>query len=151
MDNSPIFVTSDAHLTLHYRISLADGGGDVVSTFGGPPATLQMGLGQLAEPLEQCLLGLAQGAHASFDLAPDAAFGARNPALVQRLSRAVLAEHAEAGTTWEVGDLVDFPAPDGGRYAGVLKEIDERSALFDFNHPLAGHRVCLEVRIIAVL
>jgi FKBP-type peptidyl-prolyl cis-trans isomerase SlpA len=151
MDATSPLVGCDSHLTLHYRISLADGAGDVVSTFGGPPATLQMGFGQLAEPLERCLLGLAQGASARFELAPDQAYGDRNPSLLQRVSRSVLATHAEAGTVWEPGDLVEFPAPGGGRYAGVLKEIDENSALFDFNHPLAGHRVCLEVSIIAVL
>ena len=110
-----------------------------------------MGFGQLAEPLELCLLGLAQGSRAAFDLEPSAGFGERNPALLQRLTRAALKANAPEDTTWEVGDLVDFPAPDGSRYTGVLKELDERSALFDFNHPLAGHRVCFEVQIIAVL
>ena len=52
-------VRPDSHLTLHYRLSLPDAGGvAVVDTFGGTPATLQLGTGQLAEPLERCLLGL---------------------------------------------------------------------------------------------
>jgi FKBP-type peptidyl-prolyl cis-trans isomerase SlpA len=144
-------VQGDSHLTLHYRISLADGGGEVVSTFGGSPATLQLGLGQMAEPLERCLLGLAQGSDASFALPPGQAYGDRNPALIQRVARAVLEAHAEPGTEWSPGDLVDFSAPDGGRFAGVLKSIDERGALFDFNHPLAGRPILFEVRIIAVL
>jgi FKBP-type peptidyl-prolyl cis-trans isomerase SlpA len=144
-------VQGDSHLTLHYRISLADGGGEVVSTFGGSPATLQLGLGQMAEPLERCLLGLAQGSDGRFALPPGQAYGDRNPALVQRVARAVLEAHAEPGTEWCPGDLVDFPAPDGGRFAGVLKSIDERGAIFDFNHPLAGRPILFEVRIIAVL
>ena len=53
--------------------------------------------------------------------------------------------------TTDAGQNLHFPAPGGGRYAGILKQIDEHSALFDFNHPLAGHAVRLEVRIIAVL
>lgn len=144
-------VGPDSHLTLHYRLTLLDTGSDVISTFDGPPATVQIGTGQLAEPLERRLMGLEEGAQARFELEPDEAFGPRNPELVQRVSRAMLDENAETGTTWEPGDLVDFPRPDGGRYAGVLKEIDERSALFDFNHPLAGQRVAFEVRIIGVL
>ncbi len=110
-----------------------------------------MGLGQLAEPLERCLLGLAQGAHGTFDLPAGQAFGDRNPALVQRVTRAMLDANAEPGTDWTPGDLVDFPAPDGSRYAGVLKAIDERGAVFDFNHPLAGRPIRFEVRIIGVL
>ena len=39
-------VKAGSHLTLHYRISLADAGTDVISTFGDRPATLQIGVGQ---------------------------------------------------------------------------------------------------------
>jgi len=144
-------VKADSYLTLHYRLSLAETGDDVVSTFGGNPATLQLGLGQMAEPLERCLIGLTEGARAVFELGPGEAFGVRNPQLLQRVSRAMLAKHGETGTGYEPGDLVEFPAPGGGRFAGVLKEIDERWALFDFNHPLAGQPVRLEVEILGVL
>lgn len=144
-------VSPDSYLTLHYRVSLADGGEDVVSTFGGHPATLQLGLGQMAEPLERCLLGLAQGQSARFDLEPEAAFGPRNPELVQKVSRSMLDLNSEADPDYQPGDLVEFPAPDGSRFAGVLKEINDQWALFDFNHPMAGKRVVFEVEIIGVL
>ena len=52
-------VKVDSFLTLHYRLSGEHG--DVINTFGGQPATLSMGDGALAEPLEQRLLGLAEG------------------------------------------------------------------------------------------
>lgn len=151
MTASVATVKADSYLTLHYRLSLAEAGDDVVSTFGGNPATLQLGLGQMAEPLERCLIGLAEGARAVFELGPDEAFGPRNPQLLQRVSRSMLAQHGEADASYEPGDLVEFPAPDGNRFAGVLKEINERWALFDFNHPLAGQRVRLEVEILGVL
>lgn len=144
-------VKPGSHLTLHYRISLASSGADVISTFGDRPATLTLGLGQLAEPLERCLLGLAEGAQASFDLPQGEAFGMRNPDLVQRVSRALLDAHGEPGASYQPGDLLDFAAPDGGRYAGVVKEIDATGALLDFNHPLAGQPIRFEVRILGVL
>ena len=144
-------VRPDSHLTLHYRISLARTGDDVISTFGDRPATLTLGLGQLVEPLERCLLGLAEGAEASFELAPEQAFGPRNPALLQRVSRAMLDEHGERGATYQPGDLLDFNSPDGRRVAGVVKEVDDAGALLDFNHPLAGQPIRFEVRILGVL
>jgi FKBP-type peptidyl-prolyl cis-trans isomerase SlpA len=144
-------VRADSHLTLHYRISLAASGEDVISTFGARPATLTLGLGQMAEPLERRLLGLAEGADVAFDLAAEEAFGARNPALLQRVSRALLAEHGEPGAAYAPGDLLDFAAPDGARYAGVVKEVDDGGALLDFNHPLAGQPIRFEVRILGVL
>jgi FKBP-type peptidyl-prolyl cis-trans isomerase SlpA len=147
---SPAIVTASAYLTLHYRLASMDDV-DIVSTFEGNPATLQFGAGQLAPFLEACLIGLPEGSHHVFELPPEQAFGPRNPDLVQRVSRATLNENSDAGEAYRVGDLVDFAAPGGGRFAGVLLEIDAAGALFDFNHPLAGQSVKFEVEIIGVL
>jgi FKBP-type peptidyl-prolyl cis-trans isomerase SlpA len=144
-------VGPDSHLTLHYRISLADSGADVISTFGDRPATLTLGLGQMVEPLERCLLGLGEGDEAVFELPPAQAFGPRNPDLLQRLSRTLLDAHRDPADPFEPGDLLEFPAPGGGRYAGVVKELDERGALLDFNHPLAGQSIRFQVRILGIL
>ena len=143
-------VKEGSFLTLHYRLSSAEGK-DIVSTFGESPATLQMGSGQLAPFLETCLLGLAEGAHQTFELTPEQAFGPRNPELLQRVSLETLRENSDSDEEYSVGDLVDFNAPGGGRFAGVLRELGEQDALFDFNHPLAGQHVKFEVSIIGVL
>jgi FKBP-type peptidyl-prolyl cis-trans isomerase SlpA len=144
-------VRPDSHLTLHYRISLARTGDDVISTFSERPATLTLGLGQLAEPLERLLLGLREGEAACFELEPEDAYGPRNPGLLQRVSRSMLDAHGEPGARYAPGDLLDFAAPHGGRYAGVVREVDETGALLDFNHPLAGQPIRFEVRILGVL
>ncbi|WP_019140361.1 FKBP-type peptidyl-prolyl cis-trans isomerase [Noviherbaspirillum massiliense] len=143
-------VTEGAYLTLHYRIASVDGT-DIVSTFQDSPATLQLGHGQLAPFLEECLMGLPEGAHQTFELAPEKAFGPRNPELIQRVSKATLDENSGPGEQYVVGDLVEFAAPGGGRFAGVLREINPDSALFDFNHPLAGQAIRFEVKIIGIL
>lgn len=143
-------VTPSAYLTLHYRLADAQGT-DLVTTFGGTPATLMLGQGQLAPALEECLLGLAEGAHQTFDLAPGAAFGERNPDMVMRVSRKTLDENSDPGSEYKVGDLVDFAAPKGGRFAGVLLALDADGATFDFNHPLAGKAVRFEVQLLSVL
>lgn len=147
--NAPV-VTESAYLTLHYRLAAMDGT-DIVSTFQEKPATLQLGTGQLSPSLEACLMGLPEGTHQTFDLQPEQAFGPRNPDLVQRVSRATLDENSKKGQEYVIGDLVEFAAPSGGRFAGILRAIDEQSALFDFNHPLAGEPVKFEVKIIGIL
>ena len=145
-----LIVTPSAYLTLHYRLSSLDGA-DIVSTFDGTPATLQLGTGQLAVPLEALLLGLPDGAHQVFELTPEQAFGPRNPELIQRVSRTTLKENSPLGESYVVGDLVEFAAPGGGRFAGILRAIDDDGATFDFNHPLAGQPVRFEVKIIGIL
>ncbi|MDP9107956.1 MAG: FKBP-type peptidyl-prolyl cis-trans isomerase, partial [Pseudomonadota bacterium] len=136
-------VTEGAYLTLHYRLSTSDGQ-DIVTTFAGNPATLSMGSGQLAPFLEACLLGLPEGAQQTFTLLPEDAYGARNPELVRHVSRATLAENSQRDTEYVVGDVVEFNAPGGGRFAGVLRELGNEQALFDFNHPLAGQTLLFE-------
>ena len=146
---SPV-VQDDSYLTLHYRIAAPDGA-DIVNTFEGTPATLQLGGGQMAPTLEQALLGMTVGERRSIELAPEQAFGPRNPELLQRVSMKTLQENSSFGEEYSVGDLVEFNAPSGGRYAGILRELGDGWALFDFNHPLAGQPIVFEVQIIGIL
>ena len=101
-------------LTLHYRLAGADGT-DIVNTFDDKPATLSLGTGELAPAMESRLIGLPEGAHARFELASGEAFGERNAELLQRVAMSVLREHGEPGRAYAVGDVVQFPTPDGQR------------------------------------
>ena len=72
--------------------------------------------------------------------------------MLQRVKRSLLDELGIPGEEYHVGDVVQFPTPDGqGAYAGVVREIDGDALLFDFNHPLAGRPVTFEVQLIGVL
>jgi FKBP-type peptidyl-prolyl cis-trans isomerase SlpA len=146
-------VAADSHVTLHYRLSVLAHGvaHEVVSTFGAKPATLQLGSGQLSSGLEAHLVGLAEGDAASFEVAPEAGYGARNAELVQALARAAFDRNADPADSYVPGDLVQFTAPDGRRYTGVLKSNDAERVVVDFNHPLAGWPLRFEVAVIGVL
>ncbi|MCD8503537.1 MAG: FKBP-type peptidyl-prolyl cis-trans isomerase [Burkholderiaceae bacterium] len=153
MTNLPT-VREDSYLTLHYRIVIESGpgaGSIFIDTFDGRPATLQLGVGQWAPGMEQALLGRTEGDCFSIHLAADRAYGDRNPELVQRVSRQMLAENAGEDEAFSPGDLVSFTAPNGGQYSGVLKEIDDQGALFDFNHPLAGRALRIDIDLLGVI
>jgi FKBP-type peptidyl-prolyl cis-trans isomerase SlpA len=144
-------VQPGSFLTLHYRLSGPDGA-DVVNTFADKPATLSLGAGQLAPAIEARLLGLAEGAHERFELPAGAAFGERNPEMLQRVKLSLLRELGDADAEYAVGDVVQFPTPDGSAsYAGVVRECGPDWLLFDFNHPLAGQPVQFEVKLLGVL
>ena len=147
----PNHVQAGSFLTLHYRLSGPDGA-ELINTFNDKPATLSLGTGELAPAMEARLLGLAEGAHQSFTLESGEAFGERNPELLQRVKRSLLDELGDPDEQYHVGDVVQFPTPDGqGAYAGVVREVDGDALLFDFNHPLAGRPVTFEVQLIGVL
>ena len=144
-------VHAGSFLTLHYRLAGPEGD-DLINTFNDKPATLSLGTGELAPAVEARLLGLSEGTRARFELAAGEAFGQRNPELLQRVKRSLLDELGDADERYSVGDVVQFPMPDGqGAYAGVVREVGGDSLLFDFNHPLAGRPVTFEVQLIGVL
>lgn len=151
LNADPCTVQPGSFLTLHYRLSGPDGG-VVISTFGDKPATLSLGRGEWAPAMEARLLGLPEGAREHFDLAAGEAFGERKPELVRRVSRALLREMGDPDAEYAVGDVVQFPTPDGqGAYAGVVREVAAEWLRFDFNHPLAGQAVQFEVHVLGVL
>ena len=154
MTNSPARVQAGSFLTLHYR--LGGPSGDIINTFGGKPATLSLGSGALSPAMEHCLMDMAEGARATFDLPAGAAFGDRNPAMEQWVAIKLLRELGDPNERYAAGDVVQFPTPDGqGSYAGAVVQVrdaaDGGAVLFDFNHPLAGQPVSFEVQLIGVL
>ncbi|MBC9073941.1 FKBP-type peptidyl-prolyl cis-trans isomerase [Thauera sp. CAU 1555] len=132
-------------VTLHYRIAL-DNGQPLINTFDGTPATLQLGAGELLPSLEALIAGLQVGERKVFELAAEQAFGPYRDELVERVRR----EHMPDEEI-EPMSIMEFTAPDGSRYPGLVREIDAQSALIDFNHPLAGKPIRFEVEVIGIL
>jgi FKBP-type peptidyl-prolyl cis-trans isomerase SlpA len=131
-------------VTLHYRLEC--GGEEVVNTFPEDPETFTMGSGELEGRLETLLLGLTEGQHLTFDLEPGEAFGHRDEALVHTLPRADF----PAGMELDLGHGVQFDLPNGQSMMGTIRELGEDTVKVDFNHPLAGLPVTMEVQIIAI-
>ncbi len=151
-------VQPGSFLTLHYRLAGPDG--DIINTFNDKPATLTLGTGELSPAVEKHLIGLEEGELRSFDIPAGEAFGDRNPEMLQWVARSLLNEMGDRDEKYQVGDVVQFPTPDGmATYAGAVRQVGQDAdgdgladaVLFDFNHPLAGQPVTFEVRVIGVL
>ncbi len=157
MSSDTPHIQAGSFLTLHYR--LAGPNGDIINTFSGPPATLSLGTGALSPVVEQRLIGLPEGTRTSFDIPAGQAFGERNPEMTQWVSKKLLHDLGETDTDYAVGDVVQFPTPDGrASYAGAVQQVrrnpDDNSVeaiQLDFNHPLASQPVTFEVHVIGVL
>ena len=144
-------VQPGSFLTLHYRLSGPSG--DVINTFGGSPATLTLGTGELSPAVEACLMGMQEGTRQAFALPAGSAFGERNPDMQQWVSTKELKSLGDPNEQYTAGDVVQFPTPDGqGQFAGVVLQVAEgKGVQFDFNHPLAGQPVAFEVQLIGIL
>jgi len=138
-------VEANSLVTLNYRISM-ENGQPLISTFEGQPATLQLGANEMMPTLEQCFIGLEEGSEKKFTLTPEQAFGPHREELIEIVARKHMPEE-----DIEPMSVMEFTAPDGSRYSGLVREIDQEKAVIDFNHPLAGKTIHLEVQIIGVL
>ncbi|MDR1854094.1 MAG: FKBP-type peptidyl-prolyl cis-trans isomerase, partial [Azoarcus sp.] len=116
--SQPPTVAADSLVTLHYRIALPNGQ-PLLSTFESSPATLKLGVGEMLPAMERLIVGLAVGERRAFDLAPDEAFGPHRPELVERVRR----EHMPDEEI-EPLSVMEFVAPDGSKYSGLVREID---------------------------
>jgi len=143
----------DSHVTLHYRMSvLVDGvERELVNTFASAPATLQMGVGQWSPDVEQRLVGLQEGQSLDVGIPAAEAYGVHNPDLVYTLEREQLEEQCGADLLYEVGETVELHFAGEAPVRGTLARCDDDSAVVDFNHPLAGRALRLNVQVIGIL
>jgi FKBP-type peptidyl-prolyl cis-trans isomerase SlpA len=138
-------IAPGTQINLHFSLTIVDGD-EVDSTFGRKPATFVFGDGNLLPGVEAKLLGLKAGDKQSFILAPQDAFGQRNPANIQRFPRSQFS----ADMALEPGLVISFADAARAELPGVVSEIDEESVMVDFNHPLAGRSLTFSVEILGV-
>jgi FKBP-type peptidyl-prolyl cis-trans isomerase SlpA len=132
-----------ARVTLHFSLLLADGR-EIDSTRRGRPATFVVGDGRLPAGIERGLFGLEAGADEQIAIAPADAFGDAREENVRMIPRAQFASIA-----LEPGVVVSFAGP-GGELPGVVRALEGDLVVVDFNHPLAGRGLVLDVSILAV-
>ena len=130
---------------LHYRLATPEGT-EISSTFDDDPESFVIGGGELAENLERCIIGMAEGERRVFHLAPAEAFGATDPQMVRELDR----EDFPSRFPLIEGSLVEFEMPDGRSVTGTVRFWTDAKATVDFNHPLSGRAVAFEVEVVEI-
>ncbi|MFI2813089.1 MULTISPECIES: peptidylprolyl isomerase [Microbulbifer] len=133
-----------SRVTMHFSLKLDDGT-EVDSTFKGEPASFSVGDGSLLPGFERALFGLEAGDEAEIEIAPEAGFGQRNPANIQKVRR----DHFSPDMELEPGLVVSFDNG-SGELPGVIREVGDDEVEVDFNHPLAGQTLMFHVKIIEV-
>jgi FKBP-type peptidyl-prolyl cis-trans isomerase SlpA len=135
-----------SRVRMHYTLRLEDGT-VADSTEGEQPIEFVMGDGTLIEGLERVLLGLAVGEEQSFEIDPFHGYGFADPNAVHVLARGDFPPDMDLSP----GTIVGFDTPGGDELAGTVKRIEGEQVTVDFSHPLAGHTLSFNVRIVAVL
>jgi len=131
-------------VTFHY--TLRDPSGRVIDTSaGGAPVTYLEGAGQIIDGLDEQLRFAAAGEKTKVVVPAAKAYGAHDPAQVQRVKRALLPVEGEL----KIGDQFQT---DADRFAPVVtvRGIEGDEVLLDANHPLAGVDLAFDVEVVAV-
>jgi FKBP-type peptidyl-prolyl cis-trans isomerase SlyD len=130
-------------VTFHY--TLRDPAGRVLDASAGrEPITYLEGAGQIIDGLDQRLRTAESGSRVRVQVPAAEAYGAPDPAQVQRVKRALLpvAGELRVGAQFQAGE--DQFAP-----VVTVVAIDGDEVTLDANHPLAGVDLTFEVELVA--
>jgi peptidylprolyl isomerase len=122
----------------HFRGTL-DNGSVFDSSEGRAARVFALGRGQLIPAFEEQISRLRPGEEVRFRIEADEAYGPHDPDLV------ISAPLDELPVGMGPGDEVPLA---GGRPATVIS-VDADSVTLDANHPLAGHVLNFEVRLVS--
>ena len=132
MTTEAMTVSKDKVVFIHYTLS--DAAGQVIdSTVGDEALAYLHGHANLIHGLEQALEGRVEGEVFEVVVAPEDAYGARDPGGLIDVPRSALSEEVEV----EVGNQVQAMGPEG-RMEFTIVSFDDEMVTLDGNHPLAG-------------
>lgn len=132
-------------VSVHYRGTLDDGT-QFDSSEGGEPIQFTLGAGQVIPGFDRAVQGMEEGETKTFTIPAEEAYGPHRPELIHRVPRHQIPPQVELypGARLEARDQ------GGHRMLLTVVEVNETEAVLDANHPLAGHDLTFEVRLVKV-
>lgn len=100
------------------------------------------GYGTLLPALEAALEGTTVGAKRTIELAPEDAYGKRQPELEMEIAREDFPPDVAPG------DRYELEREDGSEVVVRVLDVSERGVIVDFNHPLADQRIRFEIDVL---
>ena len=131
---------------VHYTGTLEDGS-QFDSSRGGEPLEFALGQGQLIAGFENAVADLSTGESCSVTLAPDDAYGASNPEMIQDVPRTMMPE----GLDLQAGMVLQGQAGDGQVNNFTVVSFTDETVKLDANHPLAGKTLTFEIELVEII
>ncbi len=113
------------------------------SNVGENPNIFQVGANEMLPALEQVLVDMEEGESRSVVLAPEQAYGPVKEEALREFPLESIPEEAR-----QVGRKVMGRAPDGSEDMFDIVEIRGDQVVIDMNHPLAGHTLRFELKVL---
>lgn len=137
-------IANNTVVNFHYTLRGEDGT-ELETSRGSEPSAYLYGANNIISGLESAMADKSAGDVFSVTLAPEDAYGLRNPQKVQR----VPVKHLSFKGKLRAGAVVQLNTQDGMRPVTVTK-VGRHSADIDTNHPLAGQSLTFDIEIVDV-
>ncbi len=137
-------VSNGKKVTLEYTLKLDDQS-VVDSNVGGEPLKVIQGKHELVPGLEKALEGMAAGEKKKITVAPTDAYGTVDPKAFQEVDRKMVPSDAQ-----KVGMQLEGTTTDGRKVFPRISEVKNDTVVLDFNHPLAGKTLHVDVKVLEV-
>ncbi len=137
-------VSNGKNVTLEYTLKLDDQS-VVDSNVGGEPLKVIQGKHELVPGLEKALEGMAAGEKKKITVAPTDAYGTVDPKAFQEVDRKMVPSDAQ-----KVGMQLEGTTTDGRKVFPRISEVKNDTVVLDFNHPLAGKTLHVDVKVLEV-
>ncbi len=133
------------YVELAYEIFVVDNDGEASVFKFTPerPDAFVFGLDQgMIDGFMKRIENLEQGAAFDFTLAPEEAFGPKDPNMIMEIDKSIFNVNGEFDSekVFE-GAMVPMQTADGYRVDGLVEKITDDKVTIDFNHQLAGETV----------
>ncbi len=131
---------------IHYTGTLTDGT-TFDSSDGRDPLEFTVGSGQIIPGLDQAIPGMAVGDKKTVSIAPEDAYGHRDPSRTQAIPRDKIPDDIPT----DPGTQLQMQTPEGQAIPVVIVETTETEITLDANHPLAGHELTFAFELVEIV
>lgn len=116
----------------------------VNSNVGKPPLTYTQGANQVIPGVESAVEGMTVGETKQVVVPPEDGFGPRDPHAVQEVHKHKLPKDITVGTRLRLQDN------SGRDLRPTVIRVTDWTALLDFNHPLAGKTLVIDLKVVGI-
>lgn len=135
----------NTRVTIQYTARLQSGA-VAGSTEGREPLIFAVGRHEVMPGLERALVGLEPGDRREIQLRPEEAYGRRRDDAIRQIPLERFPERIQPA----VGMRLRARGPKGKRFQFTVLAISKTHATLDFNHPLAGEHLTVNVYVVDV-
>ncbi len=131
---------------VHYSGFLEDGT-IFDSSLDREPLEFTLGEASVIPGFEAAVEGMEVGGTKTVAIPPAEAYGERDEEMVAVIDRSRVPPEIDP----KPGAVLQLTSPDGGATQVVITEVTDETITLDGNHPLAGHELIFEVKLVEIV